>query len=387
MRKFWTLGLAAAALLGVIFGVVLASNAQAAALPAPPQILAVAEKVADWQIAHREDFSHIPNAGRETRSSRDWQQGAFYVGLTELADRSAEARFREAVITNGVRNDWRLGDRPFHADDQIIGQSYLWAASHGAPAEATAALRQRLEAIVAANPQGALSFEIPGGCQQRWCWSDALFMAPPTWLRAAKSMNTPAMADYAHREFKATTDFLFDPDEHLYYRDSRFFTRRDENGKKLFWSRGNGWAFAGLARIIQTLPAEDPHRAYYVGLFRQMAAKLKTIQKPDGYWSPSLLADPEKTPAESSGTGFFTYGLAWGINAGLLDRKEYLPAVEKGWAALTRAVHPDGKLGWVQQVSDRPDAVAYEDTQFYGVGAFLLAASAVYDLQKAVGGK
>ena len=134
-------------------------------------------------------------------------------------------------------------------------------------------------------------------------------------------------------------------------------------------------------RILDTLPANDPNRAYYVGLYREMAAKLKAIQKADGYWSPSLLADPEKTPPESSGTGFFTYGLAWGVGAGLLDRAEYLPAVTKGWDALTRSVHPDGKLGWVQQVSDRPDAVAYEDAQYYGVGAFLLAASAVHDLQ------
>lgn len=387
IKSLWAIGLVAAALLGVAFGASLASAATAAELPPPGQVLALAERVADWQIAHREDFSRIPTAGRETRSSRDWQQGSFYTGLTELADRSASSRFREAVIANGARNAWKLGDRPFHADDQIIGQSYIWASAHGAPPEATAALRQRFDAIVTANPQTELGFEIPGGCQQRWCWSDALFMAPPTWLKASKAMSVPAWSDYAHREFRATTDFLFDKEEHLYYRDSRFFARRDDNGKKLFWSRGNGWAFAGIVRILDTLPAADPHRPYYLGLYRQMAAKLKSIQKPDGYWSPSLLADPGKTPPESSGTGFFTYGLAWGVNNGILDRAEYLPAVVKGYDALARAVQPDGMLGWVQQVSDRPDAVAATDTQFYGVGAFLLASSAVYDLQKSAQGR
>jgi hypothetical protein len=64
----------------------------------------------------------------------------------------------------------------------------------------------------------------------------------------------------------------------------------------------------------------------------------------------------------------------------LLDRKTYLPAIEQGWTALTRAVAQDGRVGWVQQVSDRPDADAEADTQFYGVGAFLLAASAVASL-------
>ena len=62
---------------------------------------------------------------------------------------------------------------------------------------------------------------------------------------------------------------------------------------------------------------------------------------------------------------------------GLLDARDYRPAIDKGWAALSRAVAKDGRLGWVQQVSDRPEKVAEADTQYYGVGAFLLAASAV----------
>ena len=112
------------------------------------------------------------------------------------------------------------------------------------------------------------------------------------------------------------------------------------------------------------------------GLFRKMAARLRSLQKPDGYWAPSLLG-PENSPPETSGTGFYVYGLAWGVKHGLLDAGEYRPAIDSGWAALTRAVAKDGRLGWVQQVSDRPDKVAEADTQFYGVGAFLLAASGV----------
>jgi len=105
------------------------------------------------------------------------------------------------------------------------------------------------------------------------------------------------------------------------------------------------------------------------------------LQKPDGYWPPSLLA-PEDSPPETSGTGFYTYGMAWGIKAGLLPRDQYEPVVRRGWAALNKAIQPDGRLGWVQQVSDRPESVAASDTQFYGVGAFLLAATAVAELEK-----
>ncbi len=132
--------------------------------------------------------------------------------------------------------------------------------------------------------------------------------------------------------------------------------------------------------MLEAMPVDHPDRVGIEKLFREMAEKLKSIQKPDGYWAPSLLG-PENSPAESSGTGFHVYGLAWGVKHKLLDAVEYRPAVDKGWAALKRAVAKDGKLGWVQQVSDRPENVKAEDTQFYGVGAFLLAASAVASLE------
>jgi rhamnogalacturonyl hydrolase YesR len=152
--------------------------------------------------------------------------------------------------------------------------------------------------------------------------------------------------------------------------------RRDDQGRKLFWSRGNGWVFAGIANMLDLLPPDHADRPRLEKLFRELAGRLQQLQKPDGYWAPSLLA-PDNSPAETSGTGFFVYGLAWGVNRGLLPRDQYLPSIYRGWDALNRAVARDGRLGWVQQVSDRPEQVTEADTQFYGVGAFLLAASEV----------
>jgi beta-glucuronidase len=344
--------------------------------------LALMEKVADWQLAHLEPVASIKVMREETRSPRSWQQGAFYAGLTALAQRSKSTRFRDAVLAHGRGTDWQLGDRRYHADDHVIGQSYLWAAAHGAGQDAIAPLRKRLDEILADPPRGSLAAHASEQCWDRWCWCDALFMAPPVWIELAAVTGDLRYAQYAHTEFKATRDYLYDREEHLFYRDSRFFEQRDNSGRKLFWSRGNGWVFAGVARVLERLPASDPARPMYEELFKEMAAKLKAVQKPDGYWAPSLLAAPEATPPESSGTGFFVYGMAWGIAAGLLDRAEYEPVVRRGWRALERAVHPDGMLGWVQQVSDRPEHVAPSDTQFYGVGAFLLAGSAVHDLYR-----
>ena len=348
-------------------------------------VLRLAARVADWQLAHM-DASHqgITSFVEETRNSRSWQQGAFWVGMTRFADTSGEPRFREAILAMGRANQWTPGPRLYHADDHVIGQSYLWAASHGAGPEAIAPLRAAFDSILAKPAIVHLSF-VPAteydstDCLHRWCWCDALFMSPPAWIGVSRSSGNPRYAEFALQEFWATTDFLYDPAEKLYFRDSRFFERRDEKGRKLFWSRGNGWVIAGIANMLEELPQDSPHRPHLEALFRDMAARIKSLQKSDGYWPPSLLA-PENSPPETSGTGFYVYGLAWGVQHGLLDAAEYRPAIDNGWAALTRAVAKDGRLGWVQQVSDRPDKVAETDTQYYGTGAFLLAASAVASL-------
>jgi rhamnogalacturonyl hydrolase YesR len=350
-----------------------------AADPSPTAAIALAEKVGDYQLATLAGEQGSKDA--RNADPTGWVQGALFVGLSALADHSERPEFKQAIMARGAATGWALGPRTYDADDYVIGQSYIWAATHGAGDAAIAPTRARLDAVLADPPKNDLTFVDDGKtCRDRWCWADALFMGPTVWLGMSKLTHDPKYADYAKSEFEATTNKLYDKDEHLYYRDSRFFTRRDDNGQKLFWSRGDGWVFAGLANMIKLLPEDDPERAKMVAIFRQMAVKLKAIQKPDGYWSPSLLSDPKTSLPESSGTGFYTYGFAWGIKAGILDAADYEPVVRKGWDALTASVHPDGKLGYVQPVSDRPDAVTYDDTQLYGVGAFLLAATAVADL-------
>lgn len=352
-------------------------------LPSPGAVLASARRVADWQLAHREDFSHISVADASTRSPIRWQQAAFYIGLTHLAERTGDARYRDALLTQGRDNGWQLAPRVFHADDQAIGAAYLYDLRNGAPRDAIAPLRARADMIIDVAPADALDFT-PGapnaGCQRRWCWSDALFMAPPVWFELSRTTGDRRYAEYADREFRAVTTKLFDPHEKLYFRDSRFIGQRTPAGARIFWSRGNGWAFAGLARIIDLLPPRDPRRAYYIGMFRQMAARLIQLQKPDGYWAPSLLDNGPASPIETSGTAFFTYGLAWGVTRGVLDAATYQRPATRGWAALERAVDGDGMLAWVQQVGDKPDSVSAHDTQFYGAGAYLLAAVAMHDM-------
>ena len=356
------------------------------AMPQPAAILADTRRVADWQLANRTNWATMPAARKSVREVRDWQQATFWVALTELANR--DKAYAQPLLDLGRAEQWRMGDLPFHADDQLIGQAWLWAAQNGEGKKAIAPIRAYFDHVLANRPTIGLEFipVAPGKgtstCTDRWCWCDALFMAPPTMLRLAKATGDKRYADFVHEEWKATTDYLFDPSEQLYFRDSRFFDMRDAKGRKLFWSRGNGWVMGGLVRVLQVLDEKDPERPYYEKLFKNMATKLVTLQKADGYWPASLLDDDRGTPPESSGTAFFTYAFAWGVDSGLLDRTTYEPAAVGGWGALGRAVQPDGMLGWVQQVGDRPDSVSAKETQFYGSGAYLLAGTAMYDLSK-----
>ncbi len=348
--------------------------------------IAAATRLAEWQLA-RLDAAHVSRVTTETKNPRAWEQAVFWVGMTALADAGGPPAIRQAVLDMGRRNAWLPARRPYHADDLVITQSYLWAAQHGAGAPALMPTRKAFDYILANPPRVGLPFyQPPEGydateCLKRWCWCDALFMAPPAMLALSAQTGDARYRAYAMREYWATVDFLYDPAERLFYRDSRFFERRDDKARKQFWSRGNGWVFASMPRIIPLLAKGSADRKRMESLFVEMAARLAELQKPDGYWAPSLLA-AEGSPPESSGTGFFTYGMAWGVKAGLLDPRRYRPVADRGWAALTRSIQPDGRLGWVQQVSDRPEKVEAADTQYYGVGAFLLAASAMDALEK-----
>jgi rhamnogalacturonyl hydrolase YesR len=183
-------------------------------------------------------------------------------------------------------------------------------------------------------------------------------------------------------EYKVTTDYLYSKENSLFFRDSRFFTRKEENGKPVFWGRGNGWVFAGLPVIIRELPKNYEHRDFFINLYKDMAAKILSLQDKNGYWHASLL-DPGSYPnPEMSATAFFVYGMAWGINNGYLDKKTYMNAVLRGWKSMTEAVWPDGKVGWIQPIGEDPKNVTHEMTEVYGVGGFLLAGTEIMKLAK-----
>ena len=325
---------------------------------------------ADWQLAHPSE--HAPY---------DWTVAAFYTGVMAFSNLSDSPKYYDAMKVMGKRNQWRPGLSPGLADDYAVIATYAKIYQREKDKKILAPALALFDFLVTRPYNEPLTWR--DGIEMReWAWCDALFMAPPALAAVTTATGDRKYLDLANRLWWKTTDYLYDKSDHLYFRDSRFFNQREPNGKKVFWSRGNAWVFAGIARMLEEVPADYPDRARYVTLFREMAEKIAAVQGKDGYWRTSLL-DPESRPRpETSGTGFFVYGLAWGINHGLLDRARYEPVVIRGWSAMVKAVHPDGMLGWVQRIADRPGATTAETTEVYGVGALLLAGSEVYTLAK-----
>jgi unsaturated rhamnogalacturonyl hydrolase len=338
----------------------------------PQAILTVMKSVADWQLTH-------PSPSAERYKENMWTWGAFYAGVMALDDIADTRKYHDAMVAVGKKFEWQPAPRPYHADDQVVGQMYLELAMKDHNPAMYKPTQEKLDNILAHPSADELDFAKKGKAD-RWWWCDALFMGPPTWARMYKATGDKKYLEFIDKEWWATSDYLYDKDEHLYYRDSRYFTQKEANGKKIFWGRGNGWVMGGLARVLEMMPPSHPTRGKYEQQFKEMAAKVASLQQPDGLWRASLL-DPDSYPLkETSGSGFYTYALAWGINHGLLDRAQYGPVVYKGWQALLDCVTPEGKLEHVQPVGADPKKFEPTDYEVYGAGAFLLAGKEMYFL-------
>ena len=353
-------------------------------------VKALTQQVADWQIAHHEEqgkYRALPTvppswSNRERYHDLDWHQGALYAGMNQWRKIADAPKYTQWLQDIGERNKWTLHERPYHADDHTVGQFYLSFYEDFKQPEMLKPTQQQFDWILEHPKSGTLDWLADNThAHDRWGWCDALFMAPPVWARLAKITGDSKYLDFMDQEYHATYDLLWSKKDKLFWRDSSFFGKTENNGQDIFWARGNGWVFGGLALMIPDLPQDWQGRQFYVDLFTTMAKQLKAIQRADGTWSMGLLGGVEGYPqVETSGTSFFTFGLAWGINNGILDSDEYRPVVMKAWRALQLAVNHEGMLGNVQPVGAAPGDSFPNYTEVYGVGAFLAAGSELYKL-------
>lgn len=341
--------------------------AQPVNLYAPEYIKSTMLKVADWQLKNR-------NARPET----DWTNGAFYTGIFAAYETTGSVVLLDSMMAMGERKNWAPGKRYDHADDYMISQTYI---DLFRIKKDKRFIQQTIDSLEKMK-------RVPGNEVKKhgitWWWCDALFMAPPAMAKLAKTLKDPTYLVWSDTLFRECYRLLFNKEEHLFARDATYLTdangvgKREANGKKLFWSRGNGWVMGGLVKYLQEIPKNYAGRMFYLNLYKELAKRLVSLQQPDGLWRSSLL-DPDAYPGgEGSGTGFNCYALAWGINQKILDKKTYFPAIKKAWEGLNTLLTPAGKVGWVQPIGADPRRnFTSESWEAYGAGAYLLAASEI----------
>ncbi|WP_248722394.1 glycoside hydrolase family 105 protein [Seonamhaeicola sp. ML3] len=336
-------------------------------------------KALEWQETHP-IFAISPT---------DWTAGAYYVGVTRAHKATNDMMYMAALKNQGYWNNWQTYKRLHHADDVAISYSYIYIDMKGGrrnfvDLEPT---KKFLDAHLYDDDNWkAGTDKSKMGKTILWWWCDALFMAPPVLNLYAKHTKQPKYLDEMHKFYMQTYNQLYDEEEQLFARDMRFVWQGNEddtkepNGKKVFWSRGNGWVIAGLALILDDMPTDYEHRPFYEKLYKEMAEKMLEIQPEDGLWRTSLLCPESYDHGEVSGSGFHTFALAWGINNGLVDKK-HIPAVEKAWHALKACQHEDGRVGWVQNIGAFPEPASADSWQNFGTGAFLMAGSEILKLK------
>ncbi len=327
--------------------------------------------VAKWQLANPK------------HELFDWTNGALYAGVFAAYETTKSKEVWDALLAMGEKNNWGPGKRFDHADDIVINQTYL---DMYRITQDKKMLQPTIDVVAKIRADGAKGREV-----ERhgiiWWWCDALFMAPPTLAKLAAITGDQSYLDLNDKYFRERYDRLYDKEERLYARDASFLInaagegKREASGRKIFWSRGNGWVMGGLVRLLEELPKDHSYRDFYLQQYRDLANRVVELQQPDGLWRASLL-DPAAYPGgESSGTGFYTYALTWGINNKLLDRKKFTPVVRKAWTGLNTLVHPDGKVGWTQPIGADPRRNFNADSwEVYGAGAYLLAGSEIVKL-------
>jgi rhamnogalacturonyl hydrolase YesR len=332
----------------------------------PAAVAKAMHKVADWQLQRSQPFF-----------DRIWTWSILYSGFMAASDSLNDPKYRDAMFAMSQKFGWQIRSHLPNADDQSVAQTYLELYLLKKDPAMILATQTELDALLAAPRGSAVT-----GKEIAWWWCDALFMAPPVWSRMYAATGDRKYITYLDEEWAKTSARLYDPKEHLYFRDSTYLTRTEASGKKMFWSRGNGWVMGGIIRTLKYLPKDDPARATYIAQLKEIAARIKELQGPDGLWKAGLLDPDDYDLPELSGSAFFTYALAAGVNAGILDRAVYRPVIEKAWAGMLHHVYADGRLGCIQQTGAEPEPFKASASYTYGVGAFLLAGSEIRQMRR-----
>lgn len=364
-----------------IFAQTQSSSTSSFVVPNRNEVLSTMRKVNDYFMKKYANPT-LPSFTNKKRPSHIWTRGVYYEGLMALYTIYPEDRYYDYTYKWAEFHQWSLcyGTTHRNADSQCVGQTYLDLYEMTGCKEMIRKIKANIDMVVN-TPQ-----------VDDWTWIDAIQMAMPIYAKLGRITGDNRYWEkmwkmYCWTRNTCGTKGMYNPKDALWWRDADFDPPYQEpNGEDCYWSRGNGWVYAALVRVLNEISANEAHREAYIKDFKAMSRALKQCQRTDGFWNVSLHDDSHFGGPETSGTSLFVYGMAWGIRTGLLPVSEYLPVVVNAWSALSKAVHSNGFLGYVQGTGKEPkdgQPVTFQsvpDFEDYGVGCFLLAGSEVYKL-------
>ncbi|AXP82990.1 Unsaturated rhamnogalacturonyl hydrolase YteR [Mariniflexile rhizosphaerae] len=343
------------------------------------EVISIIHKVnTHWQ----ENHSDLGNAF--------WNVAAYHTGNMEAYKITKNKDYLNYSLAWAAKNEWmgaksqnksewkydygETDDYVLFGDWQICFQTYIDLYN----------ITGKKDSSKIARVREVMEYEMSTPQTDYWWWADGLYMVMPVMTKMYNVTGNDLYLEKLNEYLSYADSIMYDEDAKLYYRDAKYVypKHKSANGKKDFWARGDGWVFAGYAKIIQDMPNTAKYKQDYMNRFKDMAKVLAKAQQEEGYWTRSIL-DAEHAPGpETSGTAFFTYGFLWGINQGILDKEIYLPVVKKAWHYLKNtALQENGAVGYVQPIGEKAipgQVVDVNSTADFGVGAFLLAASEMY---------
>lgn len=351
-------------------------------IPSREAVIAQARKVNDYFMRKYGDPGKVvPFPSRhKVYEGNIWTRAVYYEGLLALYGVDPQQKYLDYTRAWGERFEWNMRGGNFltrNADNYCCGQAYIDMYRIYDDPAMIANVTKCMENILATEEADA-----------DWTWIDAIQMGMPVLVKYGVTTGRPEYFEKAWKMYKWARDRFFNEEEGLWWRDKDFCPPyKTPSGKNCYWGRGNGWVVAAYVRVLEELPANDPHRAVYEADFKSMCEALVKVQREDGSWNCSL-ADPDDFGGpEATGTSLFTYGLAWGVRTGMLDEATFRPAAARAWNALNRiCIHDNGFIGFSQGSGKEPkeaQPATYDripDFEDFGTGCYLLAASEIAKL-------
>ncbi len=276
-----------------------------------------------------------------TMQRYSWEQGVAAQAFLELGEiNTAILLAREAVKRQGA--DGRLAlmqEKEGVTDPAANGEAVFAAARITKEPALQAAADAMLNYLLKAAPRASdgTLFHI---VDAKEVWVDSMYMAPPFLAVAGQ-------AGEAIRQIRGIKKRLWNPEKklyaHIWNEERKALTRA------AFWGVGNGWAAAGITRVIRALPeSRAREKETLVSHVREIIDGCLVHQRPDGLFHN--VVDQPDTFIETNLAQMLSYSIYRGVAGGWLP-SAYLEQAE----GMRTAVHKKvDSSGYVQGVCAAP---------------------------------